>query len=367
LEHEIKPSLSPQKPSVLLRLLHSLSSFLKLTSAKLSSGKNALITYYKAITQSKKLKYSHEKQNEEQRYRDAAPSSVNFVHQPNGKIEQQNRTDKNKNAEANMKPSFPTKLLRFFWRRRKSLLSKESIEILLAAAIAVATWAQVSVYLKQSQVMHEQVEQTQRGIIVSRGQLSAAVDALKASQQIFQIDQRPYLVVDENYPAFSDEGIPGGDKKVVINVQLKNIGKTPAIQVQSYVHLFSYRGKLLKDLTPEGKRESQREYIRMIEAKFAEMRTANERTREQVKQFARYSPGQDFAPTKTILLTPPEQPLILKTDLEPLRTGELALYVVGLNSYRDSYGNIYSTEFCYFFFGPYAKIWHICDSHNRNQ
>ena len=293
--------MSPQKPSALLRLLRSLSSFRVWVLAKLSSNKIALVAYYKAKTQRKKPEYSNKKHHEEKEHRNSTPLAIDYLHHPNGKIEQQYRTDEKKNSETNMKPSFPIRLLRFFWKRRKSFLSKEAIEILLAAAIALATWAQVKVYTEQSRIMKEQAQQTERSVILGIGQLNAARAALKSSQQAFQIDQRPYLVVDENFPSFYQHG-PIPEQKIEVNVRFKNLGKTPAIKVLSNVRLFKFRAKLKTDLkTKKQFEQATEEYIQTLESKFADMRKHDEAGRNRIAELERrnIAPGQDIAPQKT--------------------------------------------------------------------
>jgi hypothetical protein len=202
--------------------------------------------------------------------------------------------------------------------------------------------------------------------VAAKSAADTADATLKSSQGFFQIDQRPYIVVDENNPEFVD--IPPSPKTpVMVNINLKNIGKTPAIQVVTQAHFFPVHQKLLTELSLEERKQESRKWVSLLESKFAQMRTIDEKTRKELKVLAVYSPGRDLPPGQRTLLTPEESFDMKETDIPLLISQRLEFVVIGYTSYVDSQGALYNTEYCYQFVGPYPKIWHICDSHNRNR
>lgn len=301
----------------------------------------------------------------------------NVVHSVKGLAEQHHTRNYENATNAQQKPTFPVRVIQVLlrrrrWRRlRKGEVSggphwAEIATVCLTLGIFGASCIQAYIYWKQSLLMGESINQAERSVILGTGQLNAAVNALKSSQKTFQIDQRPYMVLEENFPAFDVEGLPVPGRKISVNVQIKNIGKTPAVQVRNYIRFFPRRDRLTTNMSPKEIRDSRAAYISEIESGFSKMNAQDEVFRKKAKQFANLSPGRDFAPTKGVLITSPEDFVMEANDGPLLQTGELALYVIGESLYSDSYGNPYRTEYCYFYFGPYPKIWHLCDSHNKN-
>ena len=191
-----------------------------------------------------------------------------------------------------------------------------------------------------------------------------AGDSLKTAKESFVIDQRPYVVVDEGNPQFVD--IPPSPKKpVMVNIYLKNIGKSSAVQVLTQSHLFPVREKLITEVTPGERKQEVRKWISLMESKFAKMQSDDQAARIEVKALAVYSPGRDLPPSQRILLTPSESIEMKEADIASLISQRLVFVVIGYASYSDSQGTPYVTEYCYQFVGPYPTIWHICDSHNR--
>jgi hypothetical protein len=200
--------------------------------------------------------------------------------------------------------------------------------------------------------------------IAAKNAADTAAEALKSSETLAQADRRPYVVVEENYPAFVDA--PSTKTPVKVNVTLKNIGKTSAIQIINQVHFYERHGKLLNDSTQEEISEARRQYISFMESQFSKMHQNDGRARKEMQALASLSPGRDLSPNQTMLLTPEEEFSLKDTDVPLVVSGETFFAVMGVASYIDSNGNPYTTEYCYQFFGPYPKIWHICDSHNKN-
>ncbi len=198
--------------------------------------------------------------------------------------------------------------------------------------------------------------------VAAKSAADTADATLKSSEKSFIIDQRPYLVVVEGFPQFVRP--PVGDQPIQVNIVLKNIGKTPAIQVATGIRLSPYRPKLLAKLSLEERRKATREYISFIQREFATLRVVNEKMREEITDLKKLDAGQDVAPTKTYFLTTDQPVSISGAEFPLLKTGEITLYIIGIASYTDSYGVTYKTEFCGFYFGTDPTVWHICDSHN---
>ncbi|MGA3176613.1 MAG: hypothetical protein ABSE19_04620 [Candidatus Acidiferrum sp.] len=199
--------------------------------------------------------------------------------------------------------------------------------------------------------------------VAAKSAADTADATLKSSEKSFIIDQRPYMVVVEGFPLFLGHP-PTADQPIQVNVVLKNIGKTPAIQVATGIRLVPYRAKLLAKLSLEERRNARKEYISFIQGQFATLRIVDEKIRKEITDLKKLDAGQDVAPTKTYFLTTDQPVSISETEFPLLKTGEITLYIIGIASYTDSYGVTYKTEFCDFYFGADPTVWHICDSHN---
>jgi hypothetical protein len=358
LEHETRPSLSPQKPSGLLRLLHTLSSFLTLIWSKVpSASKDKANTHQQERQTQAADQESKDKIISDSLSRDAGKN--NAEHGEN-------------NTHARKKP-FSVRALLFVcrrWKWTKGPNWAEKTTVIVTIGIFAASLIQAWIYWQQSLIMRAQVEQTERSVILGIGQLNSSRQALESSREAFQIDQRPYLVVDEKFPQFYQHG-PIQDQKIEVNVQMKNLCKTPAVRVLSNVHLFKLRGKLRAKLTREQLNRATEEYIRALESKFTDMRDREQAARKEIAELEKrnISPGQDVAPQKTYFMTSPDDVTLSKDEMEFLNTnGIVALYLVGLVTYTDAYNNrVYTTELCSFYFGTDPTTWHFCDSHNANR
>ncbi len=241
--------------------------------------------------------------------------------------------------------------------------------------LAVIGIVALCIYYGQLRVMRGQLGEIIRQYPEIKKSADAAKSAadtadatLKSSQKSFIIDQRPYIVVDENSPFFLEHS-PAAGQQILANVYLKNIGRTPAVQVVTGMSFFSFHGKVVAKLNAKERNKATEEYIAFIESKFAELRKTDDIIRKRIKELElrNIAPGQDVAPTKTYFLTSPNSVIVSKDDFPLLTTGEVTLYAIGLASYSDAYQVTYKTEFCYSWFGLESKIWHICDSHNRYQ
>ncbi len=200
--------------------------------------------------------------------------------------------------------------------------------------------------------------------LAAKNAADTAAQALLSSQALAQADRRPYVVVEENSPQF-DEVSPSFRRPIFVNINFKNIGKTPAINLISQEHFFPEHPKLLAELTLQQQKDESRRWVNMLEQKFSDMRTKDERLRIAFNSLVKFSAGRDLSPGQQMLVTPEESFDLKETDVPLLVSQRLELIAIGYISYTDTSGKIYSTDFCYQFVGPYWKIWHICDSHNK--
>ena len=362
-------SLRSQIGSWLLYLRRTLSSFRVWAWTKLSSTFQAVRSRY--------LQYKANATQQEQSANngDENAKAEPITHSFQAEAEKKEAKHNQDSSNARKKPTFSVRVIRFLLRRRKLVRGTnwaERTTVIVTIGILVAAGVQAYIYWQQWKSMQAQVEQTERSVVLGIGQLSAAAAGLKNSQRFFQIEQRPYIVMDDGFPQFSQHG-PNGpipEQKVVVNVQLKNIGKTPAILVVSEIKLFPFRGKLLAGLTKKERREASEEYISILESNFAGLREKNDRARKEIAQLDRRntSPGNDVAPQRTYFVSSQEDVAVSKDDFPLFHTGVLALYAIGTVTYSDPYGNpIYVTEYCASWWGDNPLVWHFCDSHNRNR
>ena len=180
---------------------------------------------------------------------------------------------------------------------------------------------------------------------------------LRNQQSAFEIDQRPYVVIESNKVQFLPDHFPPGDD-LQVNISIKNIGRTPARNYLIYEELVRFESP--KDIGVKGNK-----IIRdMLDTKYAEFRRTDERnrlilSRERVKE--------DVAPNDEPFTTNTGKPKvgILPEELSKLVTGNIVIYNLILITYRDSFNNRYGTEYCSVYFGTDPKVWHICPLHNE--
>jgi len=193
-----------------------------------------------------------------------------------------------------------------------------------------------------------------QSVISANAAQSAAGTAdttLKSSQKSFEIDQRPYLV--SQVPEFAE--LPAPNKEIYANETIKNIGRTPAIRRYTAMSLTRFDAG------------SKEKLIKFLGAGFNKLRTQNEASAKQMESYAATirEAEMDTAPQDSYFGTNQNSIKLSEDELRNLREGKgIALFYLGLINYRDSFGNSYETQFCYIYFGPYPKVWHICDSHN---
>jgi hypothetical protein len=255
-------------------------------------------------------------------------------------------------------------------------LQRRNFWISLLAFIAVAVYAYIT--YGQWQTLGDQFSQTQvslsqvrRSLLLSERQAKAAEQSATSAQQTFQdsrrvfiTEQRPYLVVDP--PIFyrtpsAPRDTPFAPKEhIVVNLIVRNIGRSPAIKVIDRAYLFPYRD----DATRET-------YFRYVRAVIADIRKRLAQAKVQRSKDTRtgLNPGQDVAPeqsfftsTKPIVLADSDRISVLM-DGERIG-GDMRLMLIGIIEYSDAFSELYETEICEQYFGPNPNVWHFCDTTN---
>jgi len=185
-------------------------------------------------------------------------------------------------------------------------------------------------------------DNAQKALEASSTQSKAALDASIAS---FRRDQRPYLIAD--VPAFVSP--PAANQNIQVNLNLRNIGKTPATKVWWNLHLTPYRPT------------NREEFLKFLPPIFTDLEHKSEQGRKEIKDFPF---EQDVAPNQPIFTTTQETVVIDDKNFPDLQAGKLALFLNGVVSYTDSFKGSYQTDFCYYFVGSDPKVWHFCDAFN---
>jgi hypothetical protein len=360
-EPEKSPSLRSRILQRLLDVPRTLSAYLvsawSWSVSKLSSYRTAIAIYAQQYKFKREQKRTASRSIEKTQTKQEGTAAFD--------LGVQNNKDKGKPAEGHNQTQHATRnknptlvrVLRFLYRRRK--LSKESIEILLTFGLLVAAVTQAYIYFKQSTIMQQTLEETRQTVLLGRGQLSAASSALRASQDTFRIEQRPYVILDGT-PLWVTGREPKANQPIEVRTNFRNIGKTPALQEITHLDFFYRR----ETTTDSDAKHRQSEAIAFMTARFAKLRADDVKGRKEVNGLLKFSAGQDIAPNAPFFSTP--QTVIIPGDQFPLlKTGEIALYLLGHVSYRDSHGQtVYETEFCNYYFGEVLSTWHICDHHN---
>jgi hypothetical protein len=279
-------------------------------------------------------------------------------------------------SKQRMKSTIGPRLWRF-WRRRRLWRLMAGIEranwaekttVIVTIGILAVGGLQAYIYWQQTQVMQSGLSQNERTLMLNQGQLVVANRNAKVAEQAvsdahnnFIIEERPYIVVvaDKDH-IMSFLKPPAVNSSSMVNVVVKNIGKTPAF---GYIWV----GNILKfhplSKTLVGK---ELESIKFLKSSFKNAAKGEAISRETA---TKYGVKVDLAPEASTLITAKSatpQDLLTAEEKELLYAGDdVRLYNMGLISYYDSFGNRYETQYCYFFFGSYPGFWHVCESNNE--
>ncbi len=166
--------------------------------------------------------------------------------------------------------------------------------------------------------------QSKKADEAAKSAAETADKSLKDSQRAFEVQNRPYVIIDGTAYFLHDQ-----NQKVKINlanISYKNIGKSPAQDVFGL-------------------------------ARFTKWRYPGEHTQEALLS---HVVTRDLKDTEALSSTDARDLLDVK--------GNVMLFYVGKIHYAGfEKTKSYTTEFCFFFFGPDTKTWHYCPTHNTIQ
>jgi len=229
----------------------------------------------------------------------------------------------------------------------------------LLAFIAAAVYAH---YAHQTLIeIEKQTPEIRKSADAAKSAADTAHATLVNSQKSFEIDERPYLVVESRHPEFAWYGLVA-NQKLSANVWFKNIGKGPAIQKITAMHLLNYQ-------VPAG-HLSQQDYMNRLRAFtdkwFVQMRRDTTKSAAEIAEY-KNGHGEDIAPGDESFASTHDDFVLSPLDLARISNdsnpqGMLLLFIVV--SYRDSFGNAYETDACQMYFGSHQEIWHHCPAYN---
>ncbi len=151
------------------------------------------------------------------------------------------------------KPSIPIRMWRGLWRRRSwrkiaghpnSTLA-EKIMAAVTVGLLFVGLIQAYIYWRQSVLMDFTLQQTERSIVLGRGQLSVAAQSVAQTRDQFLKDERPYVwTVQDEIPHVKLGEV------VTWNFHYTNFGKSPAIGVaiRCQVRLAAHKTPELKNM-----------------------------------------------------------------------------------------------------------------------
>lgn len=170
------------------------------------------------------------------------------------------------------------------------------VTALATIVIAILTGFYVHYSRAQWTVMRDQLPELKKSANAARDAADAAKSAattaasgLTDSEKYFLIEQRPYMVVDEGFPQLVTPQAPTADQPIKVNVQFRNIGKTPAVQVVTTAHLMVIRGQPIANLTREEIIRARSKFISTLESAFRKLEIENKNIREELIKLKRLS------------------------------------------------------------------------------
>jgi len=232
----------------------------------------------------------------------------------------------------------------------------EFAQIASNVILAVVGIIALCIYSGQLTEMRKSSKAAQDAANAAESAATTAKDTLVDQKNLFQIEQRPYIVVADGSLQFLNP--PTASSPIKANITFKNIGKTPAFRMVWNIALLKFTAE------PNSGHQKLRNFLTRNYAELADKNTA------AIKELSTFSPKLrvelDLAPQATVFSTNQEPPVVLSGDeLSVLqKAGGVALFYIGVVNYRDSFGDEYETTFCDLYFGTDPRVWHICDSNN---
>jgi hypothetical protein len=179
-----------------------------------------------------------------------------------------------------------------------------------------------------------------------------AHDALVDSQKYFELQNRPYVITAGRATFVQDK--PGHNILTAANIDYKNIGKTPAQDVVITSYFAPLRPGITKKNWPE--------IVNMFEDAY---KTIPGREAEIFKSGVQPQ-ETDIAPDAPPGFSTQELTgQLSKADELGLKSGSVILVYLGRFYYKGfEHKKSYSTDFCFYFYGPDPTVWHYCPIHN---
>jgi hypothetical protein len=185
----------------------------------------------------------------------------------------------------------------------------EVTQLIINGALAIIGIVALWIYYGQLRVMRgqlgeiiKQYPELQKSADAAKSAAETANATLKSSEKSFIIDQRPYVIVEGNGLHFVTYP-PVADQPIEITTFLKNVGKTPAIQIVMNIHLLTFKGKAIAGLAKKEIRQEQQRYISLLEPAFLKLRSDDEKIRSEIIKLKNLSVGQDLAPLSDTFMT----------------------------------------------------------------
>lgn len=299
----------------------------------------------------------HEEQGEERHDDDGGDPEVPFRDAVDGAHDKPD--SRNETQAPNQHPraivGFLKPTITWIWEK---LVINDKFWIVLATFVIAGATIRYTVYARrQWKALNDQFPLLKRSADAATSAAEIANNTLADQKAAFQIEQRPYLVLD-GPPQFLAP--PAANSEIQADITLKNIGRTPAFRVIWEDALIEFKPSAK---TPAG-------YVRLRQFLIHHYKRLEGKISSAQKELSTFPLGmhaeQDLAPEATLFSTSQEQVILSTNEFSALQTvgGSFTLFDIGVADYRDSFGKEYETDFCYVYWGPDPRTWHICDSHN---
>lgn len=198
--------------------------------------------------------------------------------------------------------------------------------------------------------------ETRKSANAAKNAADIASRALIDSQAAFQLQNRPYVIVSGT-PYFLRDAKNQAVRIDLANIRYKNVGKSPAQDVFGLGSFakWGYAGE-----------HTQQALISHVEDAFRPIMEDEAKIPSASNEISR----TDFAPdapeqfiTRDLKDTGNVSPEELK-ELKDVKANLMLFYVGRIHYTGFGKTQSYTTEFCFFFFGPDVTTWHYCPTHN---
>jgi hypothetical protein len=267
--------------------------------------------------------------------------------------EQPRHKDCNAYVRGDIKVDFPPDLREQYATNSSQEETRERAryKVEVATLIAVIVYAFLTLLIWWS---------TKKASDAATNAANTSTAALNQTKDAFQIEQRPYMVVySEPKFVYPPGFVP--KENLMANAYLGNIGHSPALKVWHDERLLKYEG-----LPFEQKEEGLKKLRDFFDSAFNGLKEEEERERRELAKHP--NEAIDMAPQDHFFVSTHNEVSLSPTEFDKVRrnpAATMALYLVGVVTYGDKFGNYYETDYCKFYTGSDPSLWHICDPYNR--